>query len=55
MLTKVECLAIHQKNAGRVCYIEPLAANDYRMVPKNDTDTLHGLMSAENELKAEKG
>lgn len=32
MLNHEQCLNIHRANAGRRCWLEPLAANDHRLV-----------------------
>lgn len=47
LLKREEILKLHEKNAGRICYIEPLCANDERMVLRNEIETLHCFMSSE--------
>ncbi len=47
MLTKEECLALHQKNKGRICYIDDLGINDGRMILRNSEEVLHAFMSSE--------
>ena len=49
-LQRYEILELHKKNAGRICYIEPLCANDERMVLRNEVETLHCFMSSERDL-----
>ena len=47
MLNREECVALHKKNAGKLCWLEYLATNDSRIVLKNETETLYVFMSAE--------
>lgn len=47
ILSREECLKIHQKNAGKLVWLENLAINDGRIVLKNDSETLHVFWSAE--------
>lgn len=49
MLDKNQCLEIHKKNRGRLCYLDYLAINDLRILLKNNTETLHVFMSAEHD------
>jgi hypothetical protein len=47
MLNNLECVVLHKKNAGRICWLEMLCVNDGRIVLKNDVETLHVFMHAE--------
>jgi len=47
MLNKIECLELHRKNNGKICYIDNLAINDYRMVLRNNDDILYTFMSSD--------
>ena len=45
-LTRQDCERLHRKNAGKVCWLEGLAANDARIVLRNDTEILHAFMES---------
>ncbi len=47
ILQKTECLALHQKNAGKLVWLDYLAENDTRIIIRNSDETLHIFMSAE--------
>lgn len=47
MLSSQVCRELHVQNAGKLVWLDYLAANDYRIVLKNDTEILHVFMSAE--------
>lgn len=47
MLNREECLVLHKKNAGKICWLEMLCVNDGRMVLRNDAETLYVFMEAE--------
>lgn len=46
-LTKDECMEIHKRNAGRVCWLDYLATNDMRIMLKNEVESLQLFMSTE--------
>lgn len=41
MLSREQCLALHEKNGNKRVWLEWLAANDHRLVLRNDEETLH--------------
>jgi hypothetical protein len=53
MLTSQEIYNLHKKNAGRICWIEDLAANDNRMALLNDKETLYIFMESDNDIECQ--
>ena len=40
MLNKDECMAIHERNNYKRAWLEPLCANDHRLVLRNEEEIL---------------
>ena len=41
MLNREQCKVIYEKNGGKRVWLEPLCANDYRLLLRNENEILH--------------
>jgi hypothetical protein len=47
MLDRNQCLEIHKKNAGKLVWLDQLAANDGRLILRNEDGLLYAFMDSE--------